>query len=200
MIHHQKKKKIYLEIARPISDLSYNHNHTHTHTLQAPCNSVHGSHWKSHLKPIGESSHPSLSPQDSTEVTPTILLPKRLAVKDGLRSQVKNKNPVKSNRKKNATKPRNPIWKKRKRKRKKKKKEPKPRTSPLCSPVWAVAAVGWTRWGLGQRGWVKGMKCEEVCLDLGMKESFCGLGFWCEGKSCWWGLWKGESDLTKQWQ
>ena len=87
MIHHQKKKKKSLEIARPISDLS--HNHYHTHTLQAPCNSVRGNHWKSHLKPVGE-----------MEVTPTILLPKRLVVRDGLRSQAKNKNPVKSNGKK----------------------------------------------------------------------------------------------------
>ena len=56
--------------------------------------------------------------------------------------------------------------------------------------------AGWMRWGLGQRGWAKGMKCEEVCLDLGMEKSFCGLGFWCEGESCWWGR-KGEPDLTR---
>ena len=77
MIHHQiknkifikKKKKNCLEIARPISDLSHNYTrtHTHTHTLQAPCNSVRGGRRKSHSKLVGESSHPSPSPQDSSD-------------------------------------------------------------------------------------------------------------------------------------
>ena len=51
----------------------------------------------------------------------------------------------------------------------------------------------WLVWlGKGDEVW-RGM------LDLGMEKSFCGLGFWCEGKSCWWGR-KGELDLTRHWQ
>ena len=81
--------------------------------------------WKSHSKPVSESSHSSPSLQDSPKVTLMTLLLKWLAVGVGLRSQVKNRN-WKWNgkiKKKDATKPRNPMWKGKKEKKKKKGKK-----------------------------------------------------------------------------
>ena len=158
---------------------------------------------KSHLKPISESSHPSPSLQDSPKVTSTILTPKWLAVKDGLQFQAKNRNWKQNGKKKRKRKTNPKTQCEKERKRRKKKKKGKKRTQAqnfavvftgLSCGCHGLDEVGaWLVWlGKGDEVW-RGM------LDLGMEKSFCGLGFWCEGKSCWWGR-KGELDLTRHWQ
>ena len=43
--------------------------------------------------------------------------------------------------------------------------------------------AGWMRWGLGQRGWAKGMKCEEVCLIWEWRRVSVGWGFGVKEKA-----------------
>ena len=117
---------------------------------------------KSHLKPVSESSHPSPSLQDSPKVTSTILTPKWLAVKDGLRFQAKNRNWKQNGKKKRKrkTNPKTQCEKERKRRKKKKKRKEENPSPELCRRVhWSELWLPRIGWGggligvVGQRGW-----------------------------------------------
>ena len=58
-------------------------------------------------------------------------------------------------------------------------------------------AMSWMRWGLGQRGWAKRMKCD--MLVFGNEEEFLWIGFFVWRKNYWWEV-IGGPDLTRHWQ